>query len=176
MFIEFVIIINPDGLPLYTSQMELEIDLDISLFAGFLAAATSLGPTLRSDFKLTDLNLGALRLIFHLGPLVTTVLGWVPQQTYEPERMVEDDQRLPYFNQLADIIGNAFQQQFQDQIITWDGHSQAFERFDPTIKAIVGTDHLLLEKKLYNLLSQLDEGELSRSNFVERVIEFLLTI
>ncbi|MHA2368076.1 MAG: hypothetical protein ACXADX_04585, partial [Candidatus Hodarchaeales archaeon] len=87
MPVHLVVITNADGLPLFF-QTDLRLEVDPTIFAGFLAAAASFGQAARADLIMTDLSLGELRLHFHMGEKALTVLGTKVEGQAETEKII----------------------------------------------------------------------------------------
>jgi hypothetical protein len=158
-----------DGLPLYFFQTDLRLEVDPTLFAGFLSAAAAFGNTVRADLVLTDLSLGELRLYFYQGEKALTVLGAKFEGYSESERVIKEFENLPRYQKLVKVLGNSFHQLYGDKIDLWDGKMDAFDDFETTIDLILKKETRFLEHKFLKLLAEFSKGAVSQAELLDAI-------
>ena len=162
-----------DGLPLYFFQNDLHLEMDPTLFSGFLAAAASFGQAVRGDSPMTDLNLGELRLHFHYGPKVITILGTTISGYSESEKTIIDFTQLQRYHELTAMLGKSFHQVYGETIDNWDGSLDTFNDFYKTINLILGPETRFVEKEFLQLLSGYQKGNISQRELVDTIWEMV---
>lgn len=162
-----------DGLPLYFFQTDLRLEVDPTLFSGFLAAAASFGQAVRADLVMTDLSLGELRLHFHYGKKAITVLGTKIEGYEQSEKAIKEFENLQRYQKLAETLGNSFHQLFSNKIDNWDGRVDAFDDFETTVDLVLGSETQFMERKLLKILTQFSKGEVSQGELVEAIWEMI---
>ena len=135
-------------LPLYFFQTDLRLDVDPPVFSGFLAAAAAFGSAIRRDFTMTDLSLGEIRLHFHHGDQVITVLGTAVHEASGEYKTQKEFELLKHHHDMVTILGKTFHKLFADQIKTWDGQPEVFDRFETTVDLILGSETRFLERDI----------------------------
>ncbi|MFQ5976915.1 MAG: hypothetical protein ACE5OZ_02140 [Candidatus Heimdallarchaeota archaeon] len=173
MSVHLVVVTNMDGLPLYFFQTDLQLEVDPTLFSGFLTAAASFGQLVRSDLVMTDLSLGELRLHFHHGEKAITVLGTKLEGHENTKKAIAEFKNLQRYQKLAETLGNSFHQLFNKKIDSWDGRVDAFDDFETTIDLILGSETQFMERELLKLLAQFSQGKVSQAKIVEAIWEMI---
>ncbi len=168
MPVHLVVITNTDGLPLFF-QTDLRLEVDPTIFAGFLAAAASFGQAARADLVMTDLSLGELRLHFHMGEKALTVLGTKVEGQAETEKIITEFKDLPRYQKLAKLLSDSFHQIYDNEIDNWDGRVDTFDDFETTIALILGSEARLMEHEFLKLLAKFTNKEYSKGELVDAI-------
>jgi len=165
--VSLVIITNMDGLPLYFSELtNLRLEVDPTLFSGFLAAMSSFSRAVRDDFQLLDLGLGELRLFFNHGEKVITIVGVLTEESSETpidDKMIED-----YRKRVA-LLGNYFHMTFSNEVDQWDGNQETFNSFKETQDLVLGAEGYSQEKHFEGLLGDLNKGRINKEYLVDKI-------
>lgn len=167
MPVSLVVVTNTDGLPLYFSQLtDLHLEVDQTLFSGFLAAMASFSRAVRRDFQLKDLGLGDIRLFFDHGEKVITIIGILPQKSPIDQingKMVKNYQRLAY------LLGKSFHDTFASQVDNWKGDPFTFKTFKEIANSVLGYEGYSLERHIEELLVDFDNERISQKDLVGQI-------
>jgi hypothetical protein len=167
MPVSLVVVTNTNGLPLYFSQLtELHLEVDQTLFAGFLAAMASFSRAVRRDFQLKDLGLGEFRLFFDHGEKVITIIGILPPKSSTDQingNLVKNYQRLAY------LLGKSFHDAFATQVDDWQGDPFTFEKFKEIANSVLGHEGYSLERHIEDLLFDFADGQISQKDLVGHI-------
>ncbi|MHA2271286.1 MAG: hypothetical protein ACXACI_05445 [Candidatus Hodarchaeales archaeon] len=167
MPVSLVVVTNTDGLPLYFSQLtDLHLEVDHTLFSGFLAAMASFSRAVRRDFQLKDLGLGDIRLFFDHGEKVITIIGILPPKSSTDQingKMVKNYQRLAY------LLGKSFHDTFAAEVDDWQGDSFTFNKFKEVTNSVLGYEGYSLERHIEEMLADFSNGQISQKDLVGQI-------